>query len=70
MTRCGCRQGIPFEGSEMHREGSSSRVERFASTLAASRNAMNPRAGSRMQQACRAGAEQTGEVVQNHEVGT
>jgi hypothetical protein len=33
-------------------------------------NALNPRVGSRMQQACELRAEQTVEVVQNHEDGT
>jgi hypothetical protein len=60
-----------FEGSEPRRGGSFSQAERGQPlTHAASRNATNPRAGSGMQQARRARAEQTAEVVRNHEGGT
>jgi len=56
-----CRRRESFEGQEPHREEA-----RFAT----GRNTVNPRIGSRAQQTCAVGEEQTVEVVRNHEDGS
>jgi hypothetical protein len=59
VTWCGCRRGESFEGCEKSARGRH-----------LPRNATNPRTGSGMQQARDLRAEETVEVVQNHEDGT
>jgi hypothetical protein len=56
-----CRRRESFEGQEPHREEA-----RFAT----GRNTVNPRIGSRAQQTCAVGEEQTVEVVRNHGDGS
>jgi hypothetical protein len=56
-----CRRRESFEGQEPHCEEA-----RFAT----GRNTVNPRIGSRAQQTCTVGEEQTVEVVRNHGDGS
>jgi hypothetical protein len=71
VTRHGSWRGEPFEGSVASRGPSAEPLEIFGSTGGeAGGNAANPRAGSRVQQTCSGRAEQTVEVVRDHEGGT
>jgi hypothetical protein len=60
VTWCGCRRGESFEGCE----------DRRGERCWTPGNATNPRTGSGMQQARDLRAEETVEVVRNHEGGT
>jgi len=70
VTRYGYGRGEFFEGYDASR----GTVLAFQAASAAGKripgNATNPRVGSGMQQARNSAAEQTVEVVQNHEDGT
>jgi hypothetical protein len=70
VTWCGFRRGESSKGSRCVAGAAPPEPKGPGPTLGASRNATNPTAGSGMQQARRACAEQAVEVVRNHEDGT
>jgi hypothetical protein len=70
VTWCGCRRVQTSKGPKRVAGAAPPEPKGANPTLGASRNATNPRAGSGMQQARRACAEQAVEVVRNHGGGT